>query len=278
MTRNMFTEAIKTEQRRIQRFIDLSRPNRDGSTGRGSLYLQKQSGHFYAYERWQAKGEPERKVYLGPLESKPVQDLFAVKYQELRMTRLQHDQRLLGKLERQYQAYDFESIVSDMPKAYRMAVTANSFDQRYEEIRKWAEAPYTKNPFPPPDAENSAKDGMILRSKGECIWYNLLQERGILFRFDCAIEIVDQQGNSKTLYPDFLILCFDGTLIIIEHLGRMGDYPYAMNFGEKSYWYFQKGFVLGKNYFVTSDDPKFGTDSQMIARHVDRIEEMFFGF
>ena len=159
-----------------------------------------------------------------------------------------------------------------------MAARGNSFDQRYEEIRKWAEAPYSKNTHPFPKAEIYAKDGTRVRSKGECIWYNLMLERGILFRYDCAIEIVDRYGNTKTLYPDFLILCFDGTFILIEHLGRVGDLAYAMDFGEQSYWYFQEDFILGKNYFVTSDDPDYGTDSQMIARLVDCIEEMFYGF
>lgn len=278
MTRNMFTEAIKTEQRRIQRFIDLSQINRADTIDRGNLCLKEQGGRIYAYERWQKKGEPTRKVYLGTLESDSVRELFSVKYQELRLMRLQHDQKLLGKLERQYQTYDFDSIVADMPKAYRMAAKEDSFDQRYEEIRRWAKAPYPRNSFPLPDAENKARDGTILRSKGECIWYNLLQERGILFRSDCEIECIDQRGKRKKLYPDFLILCFDGTLILIEHLGGVGDLSYAMGFGEKSYWYFQEGFVLGKNYFVTSDDLNFGTDSQMIAQLVDRIEEMFYGF
>ena len=272
---DMFQEAIKVEQRRIQRLIDLSQTS---NNGRGCLRLQEHSGQIYGYERWQKKGEPERKVYLGPLESDAVRQLCSVKLKEKRLVRLRQNQKLLEKLEKEYQAYDFESIVAEMPKAYRQAAKNDSFDQRYEEIRRWAEAPYPKNPFPLPDAENRAKDGTILRSKGECIWYNLMQERGILFRFDCEIEIIDSHGNAKKLYPDFLIMCFDGTLIIIEHLGRMGDLSYAMGFGEKSYWYFQKGFVLGKNYFITSDDLNYGTDSQMIARLVDRIEEMFYGF
>ena len=51
-----------------------------------------------------------------------------------------------------------------------------------------------------------------MRSKGECIWYNLMLERGILFRYDCAVEIIDQYGNTKTLYPDFLIMCLDDDL------------------------------------------------------------------
>ena len=268
-------EAIKTEQERIQRFIDLSRP--DGAE-RGSLYIRKQGPRLYAYERWQQKGGPARKVYLGRVESEAVRKLFADKFKAERLTRLQYDQKLLEKLERQYREYDFDSIVGDMPKTYRMAARNCSFDQRYEEIREWAEAPYIRNPYPFPKAEIFAKDGTRLRSKGECIWYNLLLERGILFRFDCEATFTDRYGKQKTLYPDFLIQCFDGTIILVEHLGGMDDLSYAMDLGEKSYWYFQKGFILGKNYFVTSDDPKHGTDSQMIARHVDRIEEMFFGF
>ncbi len=274
----MFTEAIKTEQGRIQRLIALSLDAQLGDSKRGKLYLTKQKDNYYAYERWRGNGKPEKKIYIGALDSDPVRELFAIKYKEQKLSRLQYDQKLLERLERQYRRYDFNSIISDMPKAYRIAAKGDVYNQRYEEIRAWAGADYPKNTYPFPEAEIYAKDGTRLRSKGECIWYNLLQERGVLFRYDCEIELVDQQGNSKKLCPDFLIMCFDGTLIIVEHLGRMGDLAYAMRFGESSHYYFKRGFVLGKNYFVTSDDPKYGTDSQMIARFVDRIEEMFFGF
>lgn len=273
--KDMFTEAIIVEQKRIQRLIDLSRSD---TVGRGHLKLKKRDSKIYAYERWQKKGQPERVVYLGPLKSDPVRELVSIKFQEQRLSRLLHDQKLLQRLASQYQRYDFAAVVSEMPRAYRIAARENSFDQRYEEIRMWANADYPKNTHPFPSSENYAADGTRLRSKGECIWYNMLQERGILFRNDCEIEFVDAQGNSKKLCPDFLILCFDGTLILIEHLGLMGDHSYAIRFGDSSYWYFQEGFILGKNYFVTSDDPQHGTDSQMIARHVDRIERMFFGY
>ena len=274
----MFIDAIKTEQKRIQRLIDLSGPCEADSHKRGNLYLKEQESRIYAYERSCSKGKPEKKVYLGTLESESVRELVSIKYKAQKLARLQYDQKLLEKLERQYRRYDFASIISEMPKAYQIAAKGDIYNQRYEEIRAWAEADYPKNTYPFPEAEIYAKDGTRLRSKGECIWYNLLQERGILFRNDCEIEFYDQQGNCKKLCPDFLIMCMDGTLIIVEHLGRMGDLAYAMRFGESSHFYFQKGFVLGKNYFVTSDDPKYGTDSQMIARLVDRIEEMFYGF
>lgn len=273
---NSFIEAIKAEERRIQRFVDLSDISR--ASNRGSLALQKKGQRVYAYERWQKKGCSARRKYLGKLDSTAVRELFSIRFKAQRLARLEHNQKLLLKLAQQYQPYDFNSVVDDMPLAYQAAAKANCFDQRYEELRAWAEADYPKNTYPFFESENYAADGTRLRSKGECLLYNLLQGRGILFRNDCELEIVDKNGRKKKLCPDFLIQCFDGTLIIIEHLGKMGEYGYSMDFGERCYWYFQEGFVLGKNFFVTSDDPYHGTDSHMIARIVDRIEELFYGF
>ena len=273
---NPFLDAIKDEQSRIQRLAGISTASDVRS--RGHLRLQTRGNCTYAYERWQKKGQKERNEYLGTPDSEAVQELFSVHFQAKRQARLRHNQKLLKTLWQQYQPYDFDSVVSDMGRDYRKVARNNSFDARYEELKDWANAPYTKNPFPFPKAKIYAKDGTRLRSKGECIWYNLLQERGILFRNDCEVRIIDKQGNHKTLFPDFLIQCFDGTFIIIEHLGGMGELRYALDFGERSYWYFQDNFILGKNYFVTSDDPDFGTDSAMIAKLVDRIERMFYGY
>ena len=165
-----------------------------------------------------------------------------------------------------------------MSRDYRRAAQENSFNKRYEELKAWANAPYEKNPFPFPEAENYAKDGTRLRSKGECIWYNLLQERGIVFRNECKMVFWDKEGNEKVFYPDFLIQCFDGTLIIIEHLGKLGDLGYAIKFGEKCHYYLLDGYVLGRNFFVTSDDKHYGTDSAIIAQTVAHIERLFYGY
>lgn len=271
-----FMEAIKNEQERIQRFIQLS-PS-DGLQGRGNLHLQRRGTRAYAYERWQQKGKREQNLYLGSPDSERTQELFAAHFQAQRLVRLQHNQKLLENLWDQYQPYDFDSVVSDMSKDYRKVARNNSFNKRYEELKKWANAPYEKNPFPFPEAENYAKDGTRLRSKGECTWYNLLQERGILFRNDCKMVFIDRDGNERVFYPDFLIQCFDGTFIIIEHLGKLNSIRYAMEFGEKCHYYLQDGFILGKNFFATSDEKNYGTDGEMIARLVDHIERMFYGY
>lgn len=151
------------------------------------------------------------------------------------------------------------------------------FDQRYEEICQWA-ADYERNSAPFPKAEIYAKDGTRMRSKGECIIYNIFDERRLPNRYDSVITIFDHDGHSRDLSPDFLIQCLDGSLIILEHLGWSSGLKYGYDFGEKCYWYLQSGFVLGKNFFVTSDDVNGGTDSRMVLKVVEQVERLFYGY
>lgn len=166
------------------------------------------------------------------------------------------------------------SIAPDAQPAF---VPYDVYGLRYEKLRQWANAPYEKNTAPFSDAATYAKDGTRVRSKGECLHYNQLQELGLLFRYDCILEIVAQNGMTKKVSPDFLIRCLDGKLLIIEHLGRMDDKGYAIDFGEKCYWYLQAGYKLGENLFVTSDDLHGGTDSRMIMDVDRQVQRRFFG-
>lgn len=269
-------EEIKIEQKRIQRLISIS-AQKDFS-GLGSLSLSERGNQTYAYERWQRKGRNKTKEYLGNVHSQKVRQHIADKITSVRLPILLQNQKLLQKLEQKYKDDSCQAILSGLSKDYRKAARENSFNERYEKIKAWANEPYEKNPYPFPDSKNYAKDGTRLRSKGECVWYNLLQERGILFRNDCKMVFRAKNGEQKVLYPDFLIKCLDGTLIIIEHLGKLGNLGYAIDFGERCHWFLQEDFILGKNFFVTSDDKNFGTDSAMIAKLVDRIERMFYGY
>ena len=117
-----------------------------------------------------------------------------------------------------------------------------------------------------------------MRSKGECIYYNMLQEYLLPFVYDCYKEFTGERGETRRFCPDFLIRCLSGRLIIIEHLGRLDDLSYAIDFGKKCYWYIQSGFVLGKNFFVTSDDVYGGTDSRAILEVVEKVTAMFYNY
>ncbi len=220
-----FMEEIKIEQKRIQRLISIS-AQKDFS-GLGSLSLSERGNQTYAYERWQRKGRNKTKEYLGNVHSQKVRQHIADKITSVRLPILLQNQKLLQKLEQKYKDDSCQAILSGLSKDYRKAARENSFNERYEKIKAWANEPYEKNPYPFPDSKNYAKDG---------------------------------------------------TLIIIEHLGKLGNLGYAIDFGERCHWFLQEDFILGKNFFVTSDDKNFGTDSAMIAKLVDRIERMFYGY
>lgn len=269
-------QDVKNEQKRIQRLLHLGQKKQHAD--RGGIQLISHKGNIYAYERWQKRGQKGKKKYLGKIDSHSVRELFLVRLNQEREHRLLKNQKFLQNLEKDYLRYDFASIVACLPQAYQKVARKNGFDERYEELRAWASADYPRNPFPFPDSENYAKDGTRMRSKGECLLYNLLQERGILFRYECKLILTDQEGNEKILYPDFLIQCYDGTFIIIEHLGKLGNVKYAMDFGMKCHCYLLGNYILGKNFFVTSDDKNYGTDSHMIAKVVDRAEQLFYGY
>lgn len=271
------TNPIKTEQRRIQRLIDLSRIV-DDSRKPGSISLERRGNTMYCYESSYENGKRVRRRYLGRPNSDAVRRYCSLRFREELSRRLLSNQKLLQKLEASYLECDPASVYAAMPTSCPRISSEIFVDERYENLKAWAAADYQKNSMPFPKVTHYAKDGTRVRSKGECIVYNLLLERGIPLRYDSLLTFYEKRGFSKMLSPDFLIQCYDGSFVIIEHLGYIGDKNYAIDYGEKCYWYLHEGFVPGKNFLVTSDDINGGTDSHAIMSVVSRVEQLFWGY
>lgn len=274
---NIFKDAMKMEQKRIQRLIDLNELLPDDESI-GSLTIESRGSQEYCYEHWYQKGKRINKRYLGKPDSNAVRTHVAARFRKEQFARLKTNQQILNLLEGKYQDYDRSSIIAALPKAYQNVISDSAYDERYEELLRWAHADYEKNTSPFPLTENYAIDGTRTRSKGETIFYNIFLEMSIPFRYDCIIRYKEKNGASHWLSPDFLIQCFDGTMIVIEHLGWSTGLKYGVDFGEKCYYYLQLGYVLGKNFFVTSDDSHGGTDSNAIMQTALRVHRMFFGY
>ena len=269
---NEFKEAMKREQKRILRLADLTAGS-ETSERPGVLLLDKRGDRIYCYKR----EEGGAKKYLGAADSEAARQFLQQRYLIEKRNRLMTDQKLIEATLQKYQDYSYDAIMSALPASYRAIADEDFNNRRYEEIKQWANAEYAVNEAPFPDAEIYAQDGRRMRSKGECLHANTLIGLGIPFRNDCLITCTDQYGNTKVLSPDFVIQCFDYSLVMIEHLGRLFDKGYALKFGEKCYWYLQEGFVPGKNFFITSDDINGGTDSRMIMEVALQVERLFYG-
>jgi len=267
---NEFREAIKREQSRIEKLIALT-DHVVRLEKRGALIADRRSSGIYCYER---KGRSKK--YLGKSDSDAARACAEYHFLTEKSNRLKRDRRLLEKLSQDYAEYNHEAVIAALPNAYRTVLCEDFNNERYEELKQWANEEYLKNDAPFPHSEIYLKDGRRVRSKGECLHGNILIDMGIPFRYDSIITVTDQNGHSRRLSPDFLIQCFDGSLVILEHLARLFDKRYALDFGEKSYWYLQAGFILGRNCFVTSDDLYGGTDSQAVWETAKAIERLFY--
>lgn len=274
---NGFTEQILTEQRRLQRLIDLTGPF-ENTSPEGVLLLQKRGDNTYCYLRQRGKGRKPHKSYLGKPDSEAARDFVRERFVAEKRSRLLQNQGLLSELMAKYQDYSYGAVMDSLPQSFRGIALEDFNDKRYEELKRWANADFPRNTAPFPDSEIYAQNGERVRSKGECLYANTLLDAGIPFRYDSILTIADDYGNTKNVSPDFHIRCFDYSHVIIEHLGRLFDKGYAINFGEKCYWYLQAGFILGRNFFVTSDDLHGGTDSRAIHRVVAEVQRQFFGY
>ncbi|MBQ9059985.1 MAG: hypothetical protein IJ128_02470 [Firmicutes bacterium] len=273
---------IKNEQERIQRVVDLTATPEEIACI-GSLKPEKRKQNTYYYEHWYKGKKRDRKEYLGTADSEATRRHIKLRMQKSLLKRAEANLKLLDKVQANYQEYDPQILLDALPVSYRRAAQETAIappliDPRYQACVDWASRDRERNNAPFSKAATYAKDGTRVRSKGECIYYNLLQEYMLPFVYDCYLKFTDEQGETKLFCPDFVIRCLSGKLIIIEHLGRLDDLSYAIDFGKKCNWYIRCGFVLGKNFFVTSDDAHGGTDSQAILEVLEKVIGLFYNY
>lgn len=122
--------------------------------------------------------------------------------------------------------------------------------RRYtREALLWAGAPYKRSGFMPANLKYVTKSGIRVRSKSERIIADLLTELGIPFRYEAELVI-----DGKTYYPDFVILCEDGTIIIWEHFGMTDDREYFYKMCRKLEDYRRAGYCTHTNLICTYED------------------------
>ena len=240
----------------------------------GNFEADDRNGQTYCYLRT-GIGKKRHRRYLG---TKTAEIAKLYKTNEIKnrlLTSLKEDKGALEMCVDSLSAFSSDELVSQLPKAFKKIKVNDFGDERLKDIFKWAAAPHQKNDKSFPDAKIYAADGQRVRSKGECLWYNLLLEAGIPFVYDVVLELKNEDGLIVRRAPDFIIQCYDGSFLIIEHAGLLSDIKYAESFSKKLKLYLMNGFVLWDNFFITSDDQYGGTDTTAIKRMICIVKERF---
>ena len=82
--------------------------------------------------------------------------------------------------------------------------------------------------------------GVVIKSKKEVIVATILDD---IAPGRWGYETPIKGADGRTLHPDFTIQRPDGTSVLWEHLGMMGNLDYARKWGLKRKWYEDNGFL-----------------------------------
>ncbi len=108
---------------------------------------------------------------------------------------------------------------------------------------------YESNSYRPEALKYVTVNGVKVRSKSERAIGNRLEEYNIPYRYEPKVVI-----DGKVYYPDFMILCPEGDVIIWEHLGLMDDENYRMKAFVKINAYRKMGYVQHRNLVCTWEE------------------------
>lgn len=265
-----FKDLIDQEISDIKNMLDLMK---DVPKHMPSVVRKRHGSKTYFYLIVSEDGKKKHK-YLGTINSSSLKSIANKTYDAILYRMLNENLRKLEDLAASYSNSGKLSVIKRMPAAFENIPITTAADKYMPSLLEWA-AGGTPNPTPFDEKFNRACDGTRVRSKGECIWYNILFDAGLPFRYDKGLGI-DTPFGHKNEYPDFQILCPNGKLIVIEHLGLLDDVDYIRRFTSKTEEYVNNGYVLQDTLFFTSDDPNHGTDSEVITDIVRKIKSKYF--
>lgn len=140
-----------------------------------------------------------------------------------------------------------EQVYSSLPKQ-RKELVEPLFLTDEEFADKWINTPYEGKGFLETDSFYVTARGERVRSKSEILIANLMNDLGILYRYEAPLFFDD----GTTIHPDFTVLKPRSRKICyFEHCGRMDDPHYLHNFMKRENIYIQNGLIPGRDVFMS---------------------------
>jgi len=275
-----FIDLVRVRKAGLKRMLNNLKT--DKSIARKHCFVFNSRNNIRYYYESESKNRSRKRKYLGTANSERLGLLIKASYKHELIKTVTHDIDLLNRVIADYRPTDCRNIMQKLSPCVREIAPAVAFDRTMRELREWAAEEYEKNSKPFGERVIRAKDGVRVRSKGECIVYNILLDAGLPFRYDPVLpfKTKNADGSYSTVYksPDFQIKCPDGSFVLIEHAGMLESFDYAVTLAKKTQLYQLNGYLLGYNLFVTSDNADGGIDSKDVQRIADLICERFAGY
>jgi len=131
----------------------------------------------------------------------------------------------------------FSKTYSELPMSYFY----------HKSVETWLAKEMTQNPYPITSGYRTSHHKVLVRSKSEQIIGSLLEEYGLLYRYDTKLTL-----GGKSKYPDFIVRNpFTGKEVIWEHFGALHQPQYEESMHEKMNLYSQLGYLPNETIIFT---------------------------
>lgn len=158
---------------------------------------------------------------------------------------------------------DPQDVIGALPHKYDELVSARN----QAKLESWKQQDFVQCEKDPESHTHETVTGEMVRSKSEQIIYDALVAAGISFHYEEFFGYTLEDGSK--MYPDFTIFLPDGSTMIWEHFGLLGEIGYCLDNGYRINTYHHKGFVIGRDLILTQDDSKGNCSSAQIQQVID---------
>ena len=192
----------------------------------------------------------KQKIFLCEVKSGVEKGITKNKAQIYKVARKEFLESYIEKAK--YNCFILEQALSkfrDTTLPTKLQITELSHCIYTQEQLNWIMEQFEQNPFKQDQCKYITASGVKVRSKSERTIADKLTAHNILFRYECKLQL-----GKHTIYPDFIILKPDGTIIIWEHFGLMDNSQYELSTIKKVQIYNKCGYKQHTNLICTFEE------------------------
>ncbi|MBR4861312.1 MAG: hypothetical protein IKU09_03845 [Firmicutes bacterium] len=211
--------------------------------------------------------EKDSRIYVNA-DLRPRMDRIRLKkYLEKEIKCLEENQKLMERMISGYKKTDYDTINGELNDVYKGAFVPAAGVNWRNNIPLFTQS---ENPLYPEELIHTTSFGLKTRTKGEMEIAELLYKLGIPFRYEMRLELFDDDGKVKIVYPDFSIPLED-EWFFIEHLGLLNKEKYVKRNAKKLHEYHSNGILMPGQLIFTMDGPDGGLDAGPVIEFLQNI-------
>ena len=235
----------------------------------GSLYGNATTRGMIYHVRCFENGA-RRNILLGDEYTDDVVRIKQLAYNKELIASLEHNKKLLERVDGRFKLYDAESVDSRLRPIYRDSTGLVNKNPGFMSRDEWFKEQH-KSTLPSSEKNHVTAEGRKVRSKSEIIIHNLLTHLGIPFKNDVDINLRTESDEKIYKNADFVMPCKLGGYIILEHFGMLDKEDYLMRAMHKIRIYGMNGYTLNDRLFISSDGFDGSLNVQALREMVEKL-------